>query len=109
MNEVKSFISDLFQSINILQQWIHLSDLGNNDCTGIIDLEPLRTDVKRIEAKCFEWQGSLSRYFTARGDLFAKSTLNAGVEDYTKAITELDVLQEYHLQAIMLDCLAICE
>jgi len=104
LNEtVKPLIILFVEHANLLKMWIlflipRIED-GNN--FGVSIQEETLTEIRTCESEAATYFEQLSRYYTNRGKLVSKVAKYPHVDDYRRAIDELDEKQYVSLRLIL--------
>ncbi|OQR74241.1 proteasome activator complex subunit 3-like [Tropilaelaps mercedesae] len=89
---VKPLISQLINDCNLLKMWIQFLipkvEDGNNFGVGI--QEDCLSEVRTVEVEAAASLDQISRYHTARGRMVSKIAKYPHIEDFRKAVDELD-------------------
>ncbi|XP_022667960.1 proteasome activator complex subunit 3-like isoform X2 [Varroa destructor] len=89
---VKPLIAQLINDCNLLKMWIQFLipkvEDGNNFGVGI--QEDCLGEVRTVEVEAAAFLDQMSRYYTARGGMITKIAKYPHVEDFRKAVDELD-------------------
>jgi len=100
---VKPHIRTLVEHTNKLKMWIQFLipriEDGNN--FGVSIQEDTLGEVRTVETEAATFFDQISRYFTSRGSIIAKIAKYPHVQDYRRAIDELDEKQLLSLRLVL--------
>ncbi|CAH0555251.1 unnamed protein product [Brassicogethes aeneus] len=92
IENVKPHIRKLVEDSNLMKMWISFMipkiEDGNN--FGVSIQEDTLAEVQSVEAEAAAFFDQISRYFISRGKLVSKVAKYPHIEDYRRAVEELD-------------------
>lgn len=95
MDLVRPKLRDAVEQCNNVKMWITLLipriEDGNNFGVGI--QEETLSEVRNVESEAASFLDQMSRYFTTRGKLITKIAKYPHVDDYRRAILDMDEKQ----------------
>ncbi|VDP09307.1 unnamed protein product, partial [Soboliphyme baturini] len=102
---VKPVVREAVESVNKVKMWIlflipRIED-GNN--FGVSIQEDTLSEVRTVEAEAASFLDQISRYLVARGKLVSKVAKYPHVEDYRKAIVDLDEKEFINLRLVLME------
>lgn len=103
INEIKPLIGELVEDTNLLKMWLmylipRIED-GNN--FGVAIQEDVLSEIRASEGEAAAYYDQISRYFTLRGKTVAKVAQYPHIDDYRRAIQELDEKEYFSLRLIV--------
>lgn len=100
---VKPHIRQLIEDANLLKMWISFMipkiEDGNN--FGVSIQEDTLGEIQSVESEAAAFFDQISRYFVSRGKIVSKVAKYPHIEDYRKAVQELDEKEYVSLWLIM--------
>lgn len=100
---VKPNIRKLVEDSNLLKMWISFMipkiEDGNN--FGVSIQEDTLAEVQSVESEAAAFFDQISRYFISRGKLISKVAKYPHIEDYRRAVQELDEKEYLSLWLVM--------
>uniref|UniRef100_A0A8R1I3F4 Proteasome activator complex subunit 3 n=1 Tax=Caenorhabditis japonica TaxID=281687 RepID=A0A8R1I3F4_CAEJA len=105
MDEVRPKLRDAVEQTNTVKMWITLLipriEDGNNFGVGI--QEETLAEVRNVESEAASFLDQMSRYFTTRGKLITKIAKYPHVDDYRRAILDMDEKQFINIRLVVLE------
>ncbi|CAI2348970.1 unnamed protein product [Caenorhabditis sp. 36 PRJEB53466] len=105
MDEVRPKLRDAVEQTNTIKMWITLLipriEDGNNFGVGI--QEETLAEVRNVESEAASFLDQMSRYFTTRGKLITKIAKYPHVDDYRRAILDMDEKQFINIRLVVLE------
>lgn len=106
INEIKPLIGELVEDTNLLKVWLmylipRIED-GNN--FGVSIQEDVLAEIRACEGEAAAYYDQISRYFTFRGKTVAKIAQFPHIDDFRRAILELDEKEFFSLRLIVAEC-----
>lgn len=103
INEIKPLIGELVEDTNLLKMWLmylipRIED-GNN--FGVAIQEDVLGEIRASEGESAAYYDQISRYFALRGKTVAKIAQYPHIDDYRRAIQELDEKEFFSLRLIV--------
>lgn len=103
IDEVKPLIGELVEDTNMLKVWLmylipRIED-GNN--FGVSIQEDVLAEIRASEVEAAAYYDQVSRYYSLRGKTVAKLAQYPHIEDYRRAIQELDEKEFFSLRLIV--------
>lgn len=103
INEIKPLIGELVEDTNLLKMWLmylipRIED-GNN--FGVSIQEDVLGEIRASEGEAAAYYDQISRYFSIRGKTVAKIAQYPHIDDYRRAIQELDEKEFFSLRLIV--------
>lgn len=103
INEIKPLIGELVEDTNLLKMWLmylipRIED-GNN--FGVSIQEDVLAEIRASEGEAAAYYDQISRYFSLRGKTVAKIAQYPHIDDYRRAIQELDEKEYFSLRLIV--------
>lgn len=103
IDEIKPLISELVEDTNLLKMWLmylipRIED-GNN--FGVSIQEDVLGEIRASEGEAAAYYDQISRYFSLRGKTVAKIAQYPHIDDYRRAIQELDEKEFFSLRLIV--------
>lgn len=99
---VKPKIVNLIKDSNLLKTWIcsklKISEKGTN---VYVSLKKTRVEVQGIEAEAVAYLDQISQYFLSRAKIISKLVEHPNIDDYRRAVVELDEKEYLSLQLVM--------
>lgn len=99
---VKPKIVNLIKDSNLLKTWIcsklKISEKGTN---VYVSLKKTRVEVQAIEAEAVAYLDQISQYFLSRAKIISKLVEHPNIDDYRRAVVELDEMEYLSLQLVM--------
>lgn len=99
---VKPKIVNLIKDSNLLKTWIcsklKISEKGTN---VYVSLKKTRVEVQAIEAEAVAYLDQISQYFLSRAKIISKLVEHPNIDDYRRAVVELDEKEYLSLQLVM--------
>ncbi|XP_063237946.1 proteasome activator complex subunit 3 isoform X2 [Bacillus rossius redtenbacheri] len=100
---VKPHIRKLIEDANLLKMWISFMipkiEDGNN--FGVSIQEDTLAEVQSVESEAAAFFDQISRYFVSRGKIISKVAKYPHIEDYRRAVSELDEKEYVSLWLVM--------
>lgn len=100
---VKPFIRELVEDSNLLKMWISFMipkiEDGNN--FGVAVQEETLGEIQSVESEAAAFFDQISRYFISRAKIVSKVAKYPHIEDYRRAVQELDEKQFLSLWLVM--------
>ncbi|KAK5645414.1 hypothetical protein RI129_006714 [Pyrocoelia pectoralis] len=100
---VKPHIRKLVEDSNLLKMWISFMipkiEDGNN--FGVSIQEDTLAEVQSVESEAAAFYDQISRYFISRGKLISKVAKYPHIEDYRRAVEEMDEKEYLSLWLVM--------
>lgn len=100
---VKPFIRDLVEDSNLLKMWISFMipkiEDGNN--FGVAVQEETLGEIQSVESEAAAFFDQISRYFISRAKIVSKVAKYPHIDDYRRAVQELDEKQFLSLWLVM--------
>uniref|UniRef100_A0A1I7T3A6 Proteasome activator complex subunit 3 n=1 Tax=Caenorhabditis tropicalis TaxID=1561998 RepID=A0A1I7T3A6_9PELO len=105
MDLVRPKLRDAVEQCNTVKMWITLLipriEDGNNFGVGI--QEETLSEVRNVESEAASFLDQMSRYFTTRGKLITKIAKYPHVDDYRRAILDMDEKQFINIRLVVLE------
>uniref|UniRef100_A0A1I7XCP8 MIT domain-containing protein n=1 Tax=Heterorhabditis bacteriophora TaxID=37862 RepID=A0A1I7XCP8_HETBA len=105
MDEVRPLLRDAVENVNKVKMWITLLipriEDGNN--FGVSIQEETLGEVRNVESEAASFLDQMSRYFTSRGKLLTKVAKYPHVDDYRRAIFDMDEKQFINIRLVILE------
>ncbi|UMM23020.1 hypothetical protein L5515_003939 [Caenorhabditis briggsae] len=105
MDTVRPRLRDAVEQCNTVKMWITLLipriEDGNNFGVGI--QEETLSEVRNVESEAASFLDQMSRYFTTRGKLITKIAKYPHVDDYRRAILDMDEKQFINIRLVVLE------
>ncbi|CAB3402627.1 unnamed protein product [Caenorhabditis bovis] len=105
MDEVRPKLRDAVEMTNTVKMWITLLipriEDGNNFGVGI--QEEALAEVRNVESESASFLDQMSRYFTSRAKLITKIAKYPHVDDYRRAILDMDEKQFINIRLVVLE------
>lgn len=103
INEIKPLIGELVEDTNLLKIWLtylipRIED-GNN--FGVSIQEDVLAEIRASEGEAAAYYDQISRYFTVRGKTISRVAHYPHIDDYRRAIKELDEKEFFSLRLIV--------
>lgn len=103
IGEIKPLIGELVEDTNLLKMWLmylipRIED-GNN--FGVSIQEDVLGEIRASEGESAAYYDQISRYFALRGKTVAKIAQYPHIDDYRRAIQELDEKEFFSLRLIV--------
>lgn len=103
INEIKPLIGELVEDTNLLKMWLmylipRIED-GNN--FGVSIQEDVLGEIRASEGEAAAYYDQISRYYALRGKTVAKIAQYPHIDDYRRAIQELDEKEFFSLRLIV--------
>lgn len=103
ISEIKPLIGELVEDTNLLKMWLmylipRIED-GNN--FGVSIQEDVLGEIRASEGESAAYYDQISRYFALRGKTVAKIAQYPHIDDYRRAIQELDEKEFFSLRLIV--------
>lgn len=99
---VKPKIVNLIKDSNLLKTWIcsklKISEKGTN---VYVSLKKTRVEVQAIEAEAVAYLDQISQYFLSRAKIISKLVEQPNIDDYRRAVVELDEKEYLSLRLVM--------
>lgn len=99
---VKPKIVNLIKDSNLFKTWIcsklKISEKGTN---VYVSLKKTRVEVQAIEAEAVAYLDQISQYFLSRAKIISKLVEHPNIDDYRRAVVELDEKEYLSLQLVM--------
>jgi len=103
VESVKPHIRKLVEDSNLLKMWISFMipkiEDGNN--FGVSIQEDTLGEVQSVESEAAAFYDQISRYFISRGKLISKVAKYPHIDDYRRAVQELDEKEYLSLWLVM--------
>ncbi|GLG97061.1 hypothetical protein R5R35_009326 [Gryllus longicercus] len=100
---VKPHIRQLVEDANLLKMWISFMipkiEDGNN--FGVSIQEDTLAEIQSVESEAAAFFDQISRYFLSRGKIVSKVAKYPHIEDYRRAVQELDEKEYLSLWLVM--------
>jgi proteasome activator subunit 3 (PA28 gamma) len=98
-------LRDTVESINKLKLWItflipKIED-GNN--FGVSIQEEALNEIRTVESEASGFYDQMSRYFLSRAELIVKAAKYPHVEDYRRAVVDIDEKQFINVRLVMME------
>jgi len=105
INVVKPIVRDVVESVNKMKMWIlflipRIED-GNN--FGVSIQEDTLAEVRTVESEAASFLDQISRYLLTRGKIVTKVAKYPHVEDYRRAIEDLDEKEFLNLRLVLME------
>jgi len=105
INVVKPIVREVVESVNKLKMWIlflipRIED-GNN--FGVSIQEDTLAEVRTVESEAASFLDQISRYLLTRGKIVTKIAKYPHVEDYRRAIEDLDEKEFLNLRLVLME------
>jgi len=105
INVVKPIVREIVESINKVKMWIlflipRIED-GNN--FGVSIQEDTLAEVRTVESEAASFLDQISRYLLTRGKLVTKIAKYPHVEDFRRAIEDLDEKEFLNLRLVLME------
>ncbi|KAK6019332.1 proteasome activator pa28 beta subunit [Ostertagia ostertagi] len=95
MDQIRPLLRDAVENVNKVKMWITLLipriEDGNN--FGVSIQEETLSEVRNVESEAASFLDQMSRYFTSRAKLLTKVAKYPHVDDYRRAILDMDEKQ----------------
>lgn len=105
MNQIRPLLRDAVENVNKVKMWITLLipriEDGNN--FGVSIQEETLGEVRNVESEAASFLDQMSRYFTSRAKLLTKVAKYPHVEDYRRAILDMDEKQFINVRLVVLE------
>ncbi|CAD6198560.1 unnamed protein product [Caenorhabditis auriculariae] len=105
MDEVRPLLRTAVENVNTVKMWITLMipriEDGNNFGVGI--QEEALSEVRTVENEVASFLDQMGRYFTSRAKLITKIAKYPHVDDYRRAILDMDEKQFINIRLIILE------
>lgn len=99
---VKPKIVNLIKDSNLLKTWIcsklKISEKGTN---VYVSLKKTRVEVQAIETEAVAYLDQISQYFLSRAKIISKLVEHPNIDDYRRAVVELDEKEYLSLRLVM--------
>lgn len=99
---VKPKIVNLIKDSNLLKTWIcsklKIIEKGTN---VYVSLKKTRVEVQAIEAEAVAYLDQISQYFLSRAKIISKLVEHPNIDDYRRAVVELDEKEYLSLRLVM--------
>lgn len=99
---VKPKIVNLIKDSNLLKTWIcsklKIIEKGTN---VYVSLKKTRVEVQAIEAEAVAYLDQISQYFLSRAKIISKLVEHPNIDDYRRAVVELDEKEYLSLQLVI--------
>ncbi|CAH2020284.1 unnamed protein product [Acanthoscelides obtectus] len=103
VEQVKPHIRRLVEDSNLMKMWISFMipkiEDGNN--FGVSVQEDTLAEVQSVESEAAAFFDQISRYFISRGKLVSKVAKYPHIDDYRRAVQELDEKEYLSLWLVM--------
>ncbi|XP_074026532.1 proteasome regulator gamma isoform X2 [Leptinotarsa decemlineata] len=103
IEQVKPHIRKLVEDSNLMKMWISFMipkiEDGNN--FGVSIQEDTLAEVQSVESEAAAFFDQISRYFISRGKLISKVAKYPHIDDYRRAVQELDEKEYLSLWLVM--------
>ncbi|KJH43219.1 MIT domain protein [Dictyocaulus viviparus] len=103
MDQIRPLLRDAVENVNKVKMWITLLipriEDGNN--FGVSIQEETLGEVRNVESEAASFLDQMSRYFTSRAKLLTKVAKYPHVEDYRRAILDMDEKQFINVRWIL--------
>lgn len=103
IDKVKPEIKDVIEACESIKMWISLLipriEDGNN--FGVSIQEEVLNEVHRIQTESINYLDAISRYFITRAKIVSKVVKYPFVDDYTRAVKEVDEKEYLNIQFSM--------
>jgi len=101
----RSLLRETVESINKLKMWItflipKIED-GNN--FGVSIQEEALNEIRTVESEASGFYDQMSRYFLSRAELVVKAAKYPHVEDYRRAIIDIDEKQFINVRLVLME------
>jgi len=101
----RSLLRDTVESINKLKMWItflipKIED-GNN--FGVSIQEEALNEIRTVESEAAGFYDQMSRYFLSRAELIVKAAKFPHVEDFRRAIIDIDEKQFINIRLVLME------
>lgn len=100
---IKPEIKDVIEACEMIKMWISLLipriEDGNN--FGVSIQEEVLNEVHRIQTESINYLDAISRYFITRAKIVSKVVKYPFVDDYTRAVKEVDEKEYLNIQFSM--------
>jgi len=105
INVVKPIVREVVESVNKIKMWIlflipRIED-GNN--FGVSIQEDTLAEVRQVESEAASFLDQISRYLLTRGKIVSKIAKYPHVEDYRRAIEDLDEKEFLNLRLVLME------
>lgn len=105
MDQVRPLLRDAVENVNKVKMWITLLipriEDGNN--FGVSIQEETLGEVRNVESEAASFLDQMSRYFTSRAKLLTKVAKYPHVDDYRRAILDMDEKQFINIRLVVLE------
>ncbi|KAK6746151.1 hypothetical protein RB195_012331 [Necator americanus] len=105
MDQVRPLLRDAVEHVNKVKMWITLLipriEDGNN--FGVSIQEETLGEVRNVESEAASFLDQMSRYFTSRAKLLTKVAKYPHVDDYRRAILDMDEKQFINIRLVVLE------
>ncbi|WKY02734.1 hypothetical protein Q1695_016196 [Nippostrongylus brasiliensis] len=105
MDQVRPLLRDAVENVNKVKMWITLLipriEDGNN--FGVSIQEETLSEVRNVESEAASFLDQMSRYFTSRAKLLTKVAKYPHVDDYRRAILDMDEKQFINVRLVVLE------
>ncbi|CAJ0596801.1 unnamed protein product [Cylicocyclus nassatus] len=105
MDQVRPLLRDAVEHVNKVKMWITLLipriEDGNN--FGVSIQEETLGEVRNVESEAASFLDQMSRYFTSRAKLLTKIAKYPHVDDYRRAILDMDEKQFINIRLVVLE------
>ncbi|KAL6725976.1 hypothetical protein Aduo_007992 [Ancylostoma duodenale] len=104
MDQVRPLLRDAVEHVNKVKMWITLLipriEDGNN--FGVSIQEETLGEVRNVESEAASFLDQMSRYFTSRAKLLTKVAKYPHVDDYRRAILDMDEKQFINIRCFVI-------
>lgn len=99
---VKPHIIDLIKDAKLFKKWISskLKDIEKGNKVYVM-LKKIIAKVQLIETEAFTYFAQITHYFLSRAKLILKAVEHPNIEDYRRAVCELDGKEYLRLQLVV--------
>ncbi|XGW14017.1 hypothetical protein V3C99_000362 [Haemonchus contortus] len=105
MDQIRPLLRDAVENVNKVKMWITLLipriEDGNN--FGVSIQEETLSEVRNVESEAASFLDQMSRYFTSRAKLLTKVAKYPHVDDYRRAILDMDEKQFINVRLVVLE------
>ncbi|KAE9414714.1 hypothetical protein Angca_008343 [Angiostrongylus cantonensis] len=105
MDQIRPLLRDAVENVNKVKMWITLLipriEDGNN--FGVSIQEETLGEVRNVESEAASFLDQMSRYFASRAKLLTKVAKYPHVEDYRRAILDMDEKQFINVRLVVLE------
>ncbi|KAJ1366566.1 hypothetical protein KIN20_038439 [Parelaphostrongylus tenuis] len=105
MDQIRPLLRDAVEDVNKVKMWITLLipriEDGNN--FGVSIQEETLGEVRNVESEAASFLDQMSRYFTSRAKLLTKVAKYPHVDDYRRAILDMDEKQFINVRLVVLE------